>query len=157
MPDEQLDADGGKHGALLRRYHHPAPDPGYPISAWAGVVRAVPSFGGSGRRGRAFERPIGPVAKSTALYLRYRMEMPYRVTAELSQELLRLKFVPASGLLFDRKAEGKGTASFPVCPKPPEDKASIQGTFCKPSSVQIQKGLKLHCITTQADVSMARG
>ena len=43
----------------------------------------------------------------------------------------------------------------PVCCKPPEDKASIQGSFCKPSSLQIRQQLKLRCITIQADVSMA--
>jgi transposase len=52
--------------------------------------------------------PIGPVAKSTALYLRYRMGIPYRKTTELLRELFGLKFVPASALLFDRKAAARG-------------------------------------------------
>jgi transposase len=52
--------------------------------------------------------PIGPVAKSTALYLRYRMGIPYRKTTELLRELFGLKFVPASALGFDRKAAARG-------------------------------------------------
>ena len=53
--------------------------------------------------------PIGPVAKSVALYLRYRTGIPYRKTAELFRELFGLTFVPASALLFDRKAAARGT------------------------------------------------
>jgi len=52
--------------------------------------------------------PIGPVAKSVAVYLRYRMGIPYRKTAELFRELFGLKFVPASALGFDRKAATQG-------------------------------------------------
>ena len=52
--------------------------------------------------------PIGPVAKSVAVYLRYRMGIPYRKTAELFRELFGLKFVPASALGFDRKAAARG-------------------------------------------------
>ncbi|MGD0627029.1 MAG: IS66 family transposase [Thermodesulfobacteriota bacterium] len=52
--------------------------------------------------------PIGPVAKSLALYLRYRIGIPYRKTAELFRELFGLKFVPASALGFDRKAVVRG-------------------------------------------------
>ncbi len=52
--------------------------------------------------------PIGPVAKSVALYLRYRIGIPYRKTAELFRELFGLNFVPASALLFDRKAAARG-------------------------------------------------
>jgi transposase len=52
--------------------------------------------------------PIGPVAKSVALYLRYRMGIPYRKTTELLRELYGLKFVPASALGFDRKATARG-------------------------------------------------
>jgi transposase len=52
--------------------------------------------------------PIGPVAKSLALYLRYRIGIPYRKTAELFRELFGLKFVPASALGFDRKAVARG-------------------------------------------------
>jgi hypothetical protein len=57
--------------------------------------------------------------------------------------------------LQDWKADSKPTASFPVCYKPPEDKASIQGSSCKPSSLQIRQRLKRCCITIQAEVSMA--
>ena len=59
--------------------------------------------------GELLNAPIGPVAKSVALYLRYRMGIPYRKTAELFRELFGLKFVPASALLFDRKAAARGT------------------------------------------------
>jgi transposase len=52
--------------------------------------------------------PIGPVAKSVAIYLRYRIGIPYRKTTEMFQELFGLKFVPASALLFDRQAAGRG-------------------------------------------------
>jgi hypothetical protein len=43
-----------------------------------------------------------------ALYLRYRIGIPYRKTAELFRELFGLKFVPASALGFDRKAAARG-------------------------------------------------
>jgi transposase len=53
--------------------------------------------------------PIGPVAKSVAIYLRYRIGIPYRKTTKLFRELFGLRFVPASALLFDRKAAARGT------------------------------------------------
>ena len=59
--------------------------------------------------GELLNAPIGPVAKSVALYLRYRMGLPYRKTAELFRELFGLQFVPASALGFDRKAAARGT------------------------------------------------
>ena len=59
--------------------------------------------------GELLNAPIGPVAKSVALYLRYRIGIPYRKTAELLRELFGLKFVPASALGFDRKAAARGT------------------------------------------------
>jgi transposase len=59
--------------------------------------------------GELLNAPIGPVAKSVALYLRYRMGIPYRKTAQLLRELFGLKFVPASALGFDRKAAARGT------------------------------------------------
>ena len=59
--------------------------------------------------GELLNAPIGPVAKSVALYLRYRIGIPYRKTAELFRELFGLKFVPASALGFDRKAAARGT------------------------------------------------
>jgi len=58
--------------------------------------------------GELLNAPIGPVAKSAAIYLRYRMGLPYRKTAELFRELFGLKFVPASALGFDRKAATRG-------------------------------------------------
>lgn len=48
--------------------------------------------------------PIGPVAKSVAIYLRYRIGIPYRKTVELFHDLFGLTFVPASAVGFDRKA-----------------------------------------------------
>ena len=59
--------------------------------------------------GELLNAPIGPVAKSVALYLRYRIGLPYRKTAELFRELFGLLFVPASALGFDRKAAARGT------------------------------------------------
>lgn len=58
--------------------------------------------------GELLNAPIGPVAKSVAVYFRYRMGIPYRKTAELFRELFGLKFVPASALGFDRKAVARG-------------------------------------------------
>ncbi len=55
---------------------------------------------------------IGPVAKSTAIYLRYRMGLPYRKVQELFKDLFNLEFVPASALGFDRKAALKGEAIY---------------------------------------------
>jgi hypothetical protein len=59
--------------------------------------------------GELLNAPLGPVAKSVALYLRYRIGIPYRKTAELFRELFGLQFVPASALGFDRKAAARGT------------------------------------------------
>jgi hypothetical protein len=44
-----------------------------------------------------------------AIYLRYRIGIPYRKTTEMFRELFGLKFVPASALLFDRQATARGT------------------------------------------------
>jgi hypothetical protein len=52
--------------------------------------------------------PIGPVAKSVAIYLRYRIGISYRKTTELFRELFGLEFVSASALGFDRKAAARG-------------------------------------------------
>jgi len=58
--------------------------------------------------GELLNTPIGPVAKSVAIYLRYRIGIPYRKTTEMFWELFGLKFVPASALGFDRKAAAQG-------------------------------------------------
>jgi transposase len=58
--------------------------------------------------GELLNAPIGPVAKSVAIYLRYRMGIPYRKTTEIFREVFGLKFVPASALGFDRKAALRG-------------------------------------------------
>ena len=60
-------------------------------------------------KGELLNAPIGPVAKSVAIYLRYRIGIPYRKTTELFRELFGLEFVPASALGFDRKAATQGT------------------------------------------------
>ena len=58
--------------------------------------------------GELLNAPIGPVAKSVAIYLRYRIGISYRKTTEMFRELFGLKFVPASALRFDRQAAGRG-------------------------------------------------
>ena len=58
--------------------------------------------------GELLHAPIGPVAKSTAVYLRYRIGIPYRKVAEIFKDLFGLSFVPASAVGFDRKATSKG-------------------------------------------------
>jgi transposase len=58
--------------------------------------------------GELLNAPIGPVAKSVAIYLRYRIGVSYRKTTELLRELFGLTFVPASALGFDRKAAARG-------------------------------------------------
>ena len=58
--------------------------------------------------GELLNAPIGPVAKSVAIYLRYRMGISYRKATELLRELFGLEVVPASALGFDRKAAAQG-------------------------------------------------
>lgn len=48
--------------------------------------------------------PIGPVAKATAMYLRYDVCIPYRKVVEILRSLFGLKCVPAALVGFDRKA-----------------------------------------------------
>ena len=59
--------------------------------------------------GELLHAPIGPVAKSTAVYLRYRIGMTYRKVAEVFKDLFGLECVPASALGFDRQTARKGT------------------------------------------------
>jgi transposase len=56
--------------------------------------------------------PIGPVAKSAAIYLRYRIGMTYRKVQEVFRDLFGLQFVPASAVGFDRQAAVKGAAIY---------------------------------------------
>lgn len=56
--------------------------------------------------------PIGPVAKSVAIYLRYRIGMTYRKVQEVFEQLFGLKFVAASAVGFDRQAVVKGEAIY---------------------------------------------
>lgn len=52
---------------------------------------------------------IGPVAKSAAIYLRYRIgAISYRKVSTIFRDLFSLSFVPASAFGFDRKAVKKG-------------------------------------------------
>ncbi len=82
---------------LVTRYHH---GQAFCTRCHRPVVQAG--------EGELLNAPIGPVAKSVAIYLRYRIGISYRKTAELFQELFGLKFVPASALGFDRKAATRG-------------------------------------------------
>jgi transposase len=52
--------------------------------------------------------PIGPVAKSAAIYLRYRIGISYRKVREILKEFFGLACVPASLVGFDRKAAKNG-------------------------------------------------
>jgi hypothetical protein len=56
--------------------------------------------------------PIGPVAKSVAIYLRYRIGMTYRKVQEVFEHLFGLSFVAASAVGFDRQAVVKGAAIY---------------------------------------------
>lgn len=58
--------------------------------------------------GEILNAPIGPVAKSVAIYLRYRIGISYRKTTELFRDLFGLSFVPAAAVGFDRKASACG-------------------------------------------------
>jgi transposase len=53
---------------------------------------------------------IGPVAKSVALFLRYKIGVSYRKTTDIFRELFGLNFVPASAVGFDRKAALLGSS-----------------------------------------------
>jgi len=53
--------------------------------------------------GEIVNAPIGPVAKATAMYLRYDVCIPYRKVVEILRSLFGLKCVPASIVGFDRK------------------------------------------------------
>src|SRR4030042_1949734 len=54
--------------------------------------------------GELLNAPIGPVAKSAAIYLRYRIGMTYSKVQGGVRDLFGLKFVPASAVGFDRQA-----------------------------------------------------
>ena len=62
--------------------------------------------------GELLNAPIGPVAKSAAIYLRYRIGITYRKVQEVFRDLFGLKFVAASALGFDRQATVKGVAIY---------------------------------------------
>ncbi len=58
--------------------------------------------------GELLNSPIGPVAKSAAVYLRYSMGLSYRKLSVLFRDMFGLDFVPASAVGFDRKAAALG-------------------------------------------------
>jgi transposase len=63
----------------------------------------------SAGEGEILNAPIGPVAKSVAIYLRYHIGVPYRKATALFRDLFGLNFVPAAALGFDHKASVCGT------------------------------------------------
>ncbi len=56
--------------------------------------------------------PIGPVAKATAMYLRYDICIPYRKVVEIFRVLYGLSSVPASLVGFDQKAAKMGAGIY---------------------------------------------
>jgi transposase len=64
------------------------------------VVQAAPD--------EILHAPIGPVAKATAMYLRYEVCIPYRKVVEIFRVLFGLSAVPASLVGFDQKAAKMG-------------------------------------------------
>jgi len=64
------------------------------------VVQAAPD--------EILHAPIGPVAKATAMYLRYEVGIPYRKVVEIFRVLFGLSSVPASLVGFDQKAVRMG-------------------------------------------------
>lgn len=56
--------------------------------------------------------PIGPVAKSAAIYFRYRIGVSYRKVQEILRELFGLDCVAASLVGFDRRAAGNATVLY---------------------------------------------
>ncbi len=64
------------------------------------VVQAAPD--------EILHAPIGPVAKATAMYLRYEVGIPYRKVLEIFRVLFGLSSVPASLVGFDQKAVRMG-------------------------------------------------
>lgn len=55
---------------------------------------------------------IGPIAKTMAVFLRYRLGLPYRKIQLLFKEMFNLDFVPASALGFDKRAASKGKSIY---------------------------------------------
>ena len=63
------------------------------------VIQAAP--------GELLGSAIGPVAKATAVYLRYGIGLTYRKVEKIFAQLFNLRFVPATALNFDRAATRK--------------------------------------------------
>jgi transposase len=64
------------------------------------VIQAAP--------GELLGSAIGPIAKATAVYLRYGIGLTYRKVQKVFTQLFNLRFVPATALNFDRAATRKG-------------------------------------------------
>lgn len=62
--------------------------------------------------GEILNAPIGPVAKSTATWLRFGLGLSYRKVQRVFAELFGMDFVPASAWGFDRRAAAKGQALY---------------------------------------------
>ena len=58
--------------------------------------------------GELLHHAIGPVARATALYLRYGLKIPYRGVQKLLADCFGLRFVPATAVRFDRQAVRRG-------------------------------------------------
>lgn len=55
---------------------------------------------------------IGPVTRAVATHLRYDLQIPYRKTQHILQDLFGMPLVPASAMAFDRKATRRGRALY---------------------------------------------
>lgn len=51
---------------------------------------------------------IGPVTRAVATHLRYDLQIPYRKTRHILQDLFGMPLVPASAMAFDRKVTRRG-------------------------------------------------
>jgi transposase len=56
--------------------------------------------------------PIGPVAKSLAVYLRHELRLPFRKVQSVLVDVFGLRFVPASAWGFERQAAKRGRALY---------------------------------------------
>lgn len=63
-------------------------------------------------KGETIGSPIGPVAKSAALYLHHDIGVPYRKVQRLFEDLFGLKFTPSAMVGFSKAATRKGMALY---------------------------------------------
>lgn len=73
--------------------------------AWCPQCQKLVWQAGAGELPGAY---IGPVAKATATYLRYALNVPYRKVSRFFEDFFGLRFVPASAFGFDTQAARKG-------------------------------------------------